>query len=347
MNIGVVGAGNISGIYLKNLSGMFADKITLKAIADGFPEKAKEAAEKYRIDFEPSVESLLARKDIDIVLNITNPASHYPVARAALEAGKHVYNEKPLCTTLEDGKALMKLANEKGLRVGSATDTFLGAGVQTAKKLLQEGAIGKPVAAVFFMMNHGPESWHPNPDFYYDIGGGPVLDMAPYYLNTLFELLGKVTSVKSEASKSFDTRTAKDGHSISVKTPTHIQSVLDFNDGTNAVKATAIFSFDIWTHSLPHIEIYGSEGSLQIGDPNWFTSPVKICKKEDIKDGSASWHDVVLTAPAYAKPEWLTNDNWRGIGLTDMALSIEQDKPHRASGDRGLHALDVMTKMLN
>jgi predicted dehydrogenase len=224
-----------------------------------------------------------------------------------------------------------------------APDTFLGAGVQTARKLIDDGWIGKPIAGCAFLMNHGPEHWHPSPEFYYAAGGGPLFDMGPYYLTALIELLGPITAVTGSASAASPERVitsaAKYGKHIPVTTPTHISALLDFASGA---ALTFVMSFDVWAHSLPHIEIYGTEGSLQLGDPNWFTSPVLVRR---LRDGQ--WHEAPLFAPADPRcSERLANNNWRGIGLTDMASAIAEGRPHRASGSRALHVLEIMTRIL-
>ncbi|MDR0598676.1 MAG: Gfo/Idh/MocA family oxidoreductase [Treponema sp.] len=343
LTAGIIGAGNISGIYIKNLLGMFSESVELRAIADMSPEKARETADKHGLDCSESPEALLARDDINIVLNLTPPAAHYAVAKAALEAGKHVYNEKPLCAGLADGEALLETARKNKVRISCSPDTFLGAGIQTARKLLDDGWIGRPAAGCAFLMNHGPEHWHPSPEFYYAPGGGPLFDMGPYYLTALTALLGPIVSVTGNTSKAFDTRIvsggAKHGKTIEVTTPTHISALLDFARGTSV---SMIMSFDVWSHSLPHIEIYGSEGTLQIGDPNFFISPVRI-KRHRAED----WRDMPLAGPADPLcVDWLGNDNWRGIGAADMAQAVRENRPHRASGEMALHVLEVMTRVM-
>jgi predicted dehydrogenase len=343
LKAGIIGAGNISGSYIKNLLGMFSGSVNLCAIANKSPEKAQDAAQKHALAFIESPEALLAREDIVMVLNLTPPNAHYAVAKAALEAGKHVYNEKPLCSNLADGEALLETARKNNVRLSCAPDTFLGAGLQTARKLLDDGWIGRPIAGAAFLMNHGPEHWHPTPEFYYAPGGGPLFDMGPYYLTALAALLGPVAAVTGTASKAFETRTitggAKYGKTIPVTTPTHISALLDFACGASV---SLTMSFDVWSHTLPHIEIYGSEGSLQIGDPNFFTSPVRIKLRR-----SQDWQEIPLIGPANPlHAERLSFDNWRGIGAADMAQAIPENRPHRASGELALHVLEVMTRIL-
>jgi predicted dehydrogenase len=342
LKAGIIGAGSISGIYIKNLRSIFSGSVDLCAIANASPEKAREAAIRHGLDFAESPGALLARDDIAIVLNLTPPAAHYAVAKAAIEAGKHIYNEKPLCANLADAETLLELARKNKVRVSCAPDTFLGAGIQTARKLIDDGWIGHPVGGAAFLMNHGPEHWHPAPAFYYAPGGGPLFDMGPYYLTALAALLGPVASVTGSAATAFDTRdiTSKEkfGEKITVTTPTHISALLDFSCGT---AITMTMSFDVWSHSLPHIEIYGSEGTLQIGNPNFFTSPVRLTRRR-----AATWQEIPLIGPSSPLlADLLDNENWRGIGVADMAESIYADRRHRASGELALHILEVMTRI--
>ncbi|MDR0637890.1 MAG: Gfo/Idh/MocA family oxidoreductase [Spirochaetaceae bacterium] len=345
----IIGAGSISGIYMNNLLTMFSGIVELSAIADSTPEKAKAAAEKHDLDFVESPAALLRREDISIIVNLTPPAAHFTVAKDALEAGKHIYNEKPLCTDLSNAQTLLETACKNNLRVGCAPDTFLGAGLQTAHKLIADGWIGRPVAGTAFLMNHGPEHWHPAPEFFYAQGGGPLLDMGPYYITALVSLLGPVSAVTGSAATSFEKRLItsepKHGKTIDVETPTHVSALLDFKSG---VAVSMIMSFDVWSHSLPHIEIYGSEGTMQVGNPNFFISPVCIKRHR-----AEEWQTIPLFGSLGSidsiggqHDSWLSNDNWRGIGVADMAAAIGSERPHRASGNLAFHVLDVMTRIL-
>ena len=257
--IGVVGCGNISGIYFKNLTNMFSKRVRVTALTDLIPERAEKARDEYDIPYIKKTDDLINSQDVDIVLNITEPYNHYGVSLAAVKAGKHIYSEKPMCVKREEAAEVMKIAAEKKLRVGNAADTFMGAGIQTCRKLLDDGWIGQPVAAVAFMVNHGHEHWHPGPEFYYKIGGGPMFDMGPYYMAALVSLLGPVVRVSGSAKKSFENRTITseplNGKVIKVDVPTHITGVMDF---ANGVAGTVIMSFDVYSHTLPCIEIYGS-----------------------------------------------------------------------------------------
>ena len=326
--VGIVGCGNISSAYIE-LSKRFQD-IEIQALADLDIARARAKWEKHGVGRICLVEELLADPGIEIVLNLTPPAAHAPIAIAALQAGKSIYNEKPLALRREDAREMQNLAQEKGLRIGCAPDTFMGAGLQTCRKLIDEGAIGKPVAATAFMLGHGPEAWHPDPEFFYQAGGGPMFDMGPYYITALVSLLGAVSTVTGMTRISFPTRAIgsglKKGKEIKVEIPTHVVGVLGFASG---LVATLIMSFDVWAHNLPRIEIYGSEGTLSVPDPNTFGGPVKLWRTS-----ANEWVDVPLV-PGY--PE-----NSRSLGLADMAHAIRSGRPHRANGKMAYHVLDVM-----
>ena len=273
---------------------------------------------------------LLADPEIEIVINLTIPKAHAEVALAALQAGKSVHNEKPLAIERAQAHQLLALAREEGLRVGCAPDTFLGGGIQTCRKLIDDGWIGEPIAATAFMTCHGHESWHPDPEFYYKVGGGPMFDMGPYYLTALVNLIGPVRRVTGSARITFPERLVtsqpKHGTRIEVDVPTHVAGVLDF---ANGAVGTIITSFDIWSAHLPRIEIYGTEGSLSVPDPNGFGGPVLVKRA-----GASEWSDVPLTH-GYAV-------NSRGIGVADMAYALRSGRPHRANGELAYHVLDIM-----
>jgi predicted dehydrogenase len=327
VKVGLVGCGAISGIYLKNAPRF--GNIEIVACADIVPERAQACAAEYNMK-ACSVEELLADPEIEIVLNLTIPLGHASVATAALEAGKSVYNEKPLTITREDGQKLLALAQSKGLLVGGAPDTFLGAGLQTCRQLIDEGVIGEPVSATAFMMGHGHESWHPDPEFYYQVGGGPMFDMGPYYLTALTTLIGGVAAVSGSTRITFPTRTItsakKYGSLIKVEVPTHVAGLLHF---ANGAVGTLIMSFDVWRANLPFIEIYGSEGTLSVPDPNTFGGEVRV-----YKPGQSDWETVELTHP-FA-------DNSRGLGVADMARALREGGVARADGKLTYHVLDIM-----
>jgi len=271
---------------------------------------------------------LLADREIQIVVNLTVPKAHTEISLAAIGAGKHVYSEKPLAVTREEGRKVLAAAEEKGVLVGCAPDTFLGGGHQTCRKLIDDGWIGEPVAAVAFVTDHGPESWHPNPDFFYQMGGGPMFDNGPYCLTALINLLGPVRRVTGSARISFPERVATSelhrGRRIPVEVPTHVAGVVDFVGGP---VGTIIASFDIWAANLPYIEVYGSEGSLSMRAPG-FRGPVLIRRA-----GADEWSEVPLTHSAEVD---------RGIGVADMAYAVAYSRPHRASGELAYHVLDIM-----
>lgn len=334
LKVGIIGLGKISGIYLENLTKVFSHKVELVGVVDLLSERSASVAEQYKVKQYADVEALLGDPAIDLVLNLTTPQSHFALCKQALEAGKHVYVEKPLSLNVEQASALVELAQKKQLRLGCAPDTFLGAGIQTCRKLIDDGWIGRPVAASAFMMNHGHESWHPDPAFYYQVGGGPLFDMGPYYITAMVNLLGPVDSVTGYAQKSFETRTVtsepKKGEVIDVEVATHIAGALHFESGA---VATLVTSFDIWHHSMPRLEIYGTEGSLQVPDPNTFGGPILFCRK-----GTKEWKEIPLLFD-YA-------ENSRGLGVADIAQSIAENADHRASGVLARHVVEVMSSLI-
>ncbi len=328
VKVGIIGCGAISGIYLENAPRF--GNIEIAAVADLVMERAQEKAAKYNVPKICSPDELLAAPDIEIVLNLTIPNAHASIAFAALNAGKSVYNEKPITITREDGQKLLALAQQKGLRVGGAPDTFLGAGLQTCRQVIDSGAIGEPIAATAFMMSHGHESWHPDPEFYYQVGGGPMFDMGPYYLTALTTLIGPVAAVSGATRITFPTRTItsqkKYGTLVKVEVPTHVAGLLQF---ANGAIGTLIMTFDVWRANLPNLEIYGTEGTLSVPDPNGFGGKVRVAKP-----GHDEWEDIPLTRP-FA-------DNSRGIGVADMARAIREGGAARADGSVTYHVLDIM-----
>jgi predicted dehydrogenase len=328
VNVGVVGCGNISGIYLE--VGQTFDILNMAVVSDLIPERAQSQAEKYHIPKVCSPQAMLEDPTIEIVLNLTTPDAHAAVGQAALDAGKCVYNEKPMAITRQDALKMLETARSKNLLVGGAPDTFLGGGLQTCRKLIDDGWIGEPVAATAFMLCHGHESWHPAPVFYYQTGGGPMFDMGPYYLTALVFLMGPVRRVTGSARITFPERTITSqplyGTKIQVEVPTHVAGVLDF---ANGAIATIVTSFDVWSAEVPYIEIYGTEGSLSVPDPNGFGGPVRVRRA-----GAMDWSEIPLTH-GYAK-------NSRSLGVADMAYSLRTGRPPRASGELTYHVLDIM-----
>jgi predicted dehydrogenase len=326
VKVGVIGCGDISKIYLRNLPTFSV--IEVVACADILFDRAKTRASEFNI--KPMlVDTLLHNTGIDLIVNLTVPKAHAQVNLTALQAGKHVYTEKPLATSFEEGLKTVDLARENGLRVGSAPDTFLGGGLQTCRKLIDQGAIGYPIAAVAFMMGHGMETWHPNPEFFYKTGGGPMLDMGPYYLTALVSLLGPIRRITGSTRISFPERIvtsqANYGKRITVETPTHVSGLIDFANGTIG---TIVTSFDVWGANLPRIEIFGSEGTLSLPDPNSFKGPVRLFQP------GKDWQEIDIVH-GYT-------DNSRGLGVADMAQASISGRAHRASGDLALHILESM-----
>lgn len=332
IGIGIVGAGNISAAYLKAAKGF--DILDIRGIADLNAAAAEARAAEFGLKAMP-LEALFADPSIDIILNLTIPAAHVEVGLRALEAGKHVYAEKPLGIAFADGKRLIDAAKAKGLRVGSAPDTFLGGAHQTSRRLVDDGAIGDAVGGTAFFMCPGHERWHPNPAFYYDIGGGPMLDMGPYYITDLVNLFGPVARVSGFASMPRSTRTitAKEraGETIPVRVPTHVAGTMVFADGA-IVQIT--MSFDVAGHKHVPIEVYGTEGTLIVPDPNNFGGQIELLKT------GGGWENVETDMP------YAGDGNFRSIGLADMAHAIVSKRPHRASGELALHVLEVMESLI-
>jgi predicted dehydrogenase len=328
VKIGVVGCGNISGIYLEQMQTF--DILEVYAAADLIEEKVQRQTKRYGVPRIMTHEEMLADPNIEVILNITQPDAHADVALKTLRAGKSVYNEKPLCIRREEAREMLRIAAEKGLRVGCAPDTFLGAGLQTCRKLIDEGAIGEPIGATAFMTNHGHESWHPDPEFYYMVGGGPMLDMGPYYLTALVSMLGPVQRVTGTTRITFPEREItsepKRGKKIHVEVPTYITGLLEFGSGA---QATILTTFDVWKANLPRIEIYGSKGTLQAPDPNTFGGPVGLWKAD-----SKEWEEIPLLP--------IRSQNSRSLGLADMAHAIRSGRAHRANGEMAYHVLDIM-----
>lgn len=333
MKIGIIGAGNISSAYL-NATKMFP-VLDVVAIADIDFERAKAKAEEFSIAVKKSPEEILSDPDIEIVINLTIPAAHYSVSKAALEAGKHVYGEKPFSLTREEGDELLKLADSKGLRIGSAPDTFFGGSHQTCRKLIDDGWIGEPVGVTGFMMGNGPEGWHPDPEFFYKKGAGPMFDMGPYYLTAFINMLGPFARLTSSSRISFPKRKItskpKYGTFVDVETPTFIAGVIDFAGGA---VGTLLTTFDVQGSEHRNIEVYGTEGTLIVPDPNMFGGTVRIKRK-----GASEFQDVPL---AFGFTE-----NSRGIGTADMALAIQSGREHRASGKLANHVLEAMHGFLD
>ena len=336
INVGMVGVGCISGIYLENFAKTFKN-VKLVAVCDLIRERAENAQKKYNIPkIYDTMHELFADKDIDIVLNLTRPYQHFEVSRAALLAGKHVYSEKPLGADFEEGTELVRLAKERGLWIGGAPDTFMGAGIQSCRKFIDEGGIGEVVGGRCVMAHHGVESWHPDPDFYYQRGGGPLLDMGPYYITALINLLGGVKSVYGVCNTTFDRRkiTAPphENEIIEVNVPTHYECIMTFESGVNVSFLT---SFDLYDVKQPNILLYGTKGNLYVPDPNCFGSQ----KGMRFLDGDTKEEKDLDLKFDYS-------ENSRCLGLADLAAAIEQGRSPRTSYLQTYHVLEVMTGIM-
>lgn len=332
LNIGIVGVGKISEQYFAELPKL--PGLRLVAVADLNEERAREVADEQGVA-ALTVDSLLEDPRVDAVLNLTIPAAHVDIATRALRAGKHVFGEKPLALAPEDAVAMLELAKEKGLRVGSAPDTVLGTGIQTSIQLLDAGRIGDPVGASASWSAPGHELWHPAPHFYYQNGGGPLFDMGPYYITALVSLLGPVVRVSGSVSRSGRERTVassglQPGASIDVEVDTHVNAILTHASG---VSSTLAVSFEVWASRAPRIEVYGTSGTISVPDPNRFSDPVEVwtCDEPEWK--------VAPVSAGYAEAG-------RGFGLADMARAIETERPHRASGELAFHVLEIMDAVI-
>ena len=329
-NIGVIGCGMIADIYFRNIQSVFSDVLCLRGICDRNQALARQRAEQYGIAccYE-SLEQMLADPQIDVVLDLCPPGAHYSINRQALEAGKHVYSEKPLAATYEQGAELLAIAEERGLRIGCSPDVPLGALIQTARKLVEDGAIGRVIGATANLIKQGVETWHPNPGFLYQPGGGPLLDMGPYYLTALLHIVGPFSAVSAMDAISFPTRTITSqphyGEIISVNVPTYVNALLQFECGA---LATFTATFDVWKSKLPFLEIYGTEGTMLVSDPNLFGGEIEIARP----------NGVYTRVPL----QFRYCDNNRGLGLSDLARSIRSGAVSRADGRYAVHVLEAL-----
>lgn len=348
LGVGIIGCGNISSIYMQNM-GKFTG-LKLVACADMRAEAAAAQAGQYGCK-ALSIEALLAAKDIDIVVNLTTPNAHYAVSHAALSAGKHVFGEKPITVDAADAAKLVAEADKRGLKLGCAPDTFLGAGGRTAREIVDSGKVGRILTGSCFLMSHGMEHWHPDPTFFFKPGGGPILDMAPYYLAALVNLLGPVESVQARASAGFAERIvtaegAMKGKAIKVETPTNVMAIVHFVSGADILFT---MSWDVWKHGHPPIELYGTEGSLRVPDPNFFGGAVEYTER------GGDWITLDTEARPFGKPNWRspnwaptmpTRANYRCLGIAELASAATRGTPHRASGALASHVLEAMHAML-
>ena len=342
LGVGVIGCGNISTAYFTPAP-LFRG-IEMRACADINMDAARARAKEFGLRAE-TVEELLGDDAVDIVVNLTVPAVHYEVSRQALDAGKHVYSEKPFVLSVKEGLDLKKRAERKKLRVGSAPDTFLGGAHQLARHLIDSGKVGKITSGTCYVMSHGMEHWHPNPDFFFQPGAGPVLDVGPYYVSDLIQLIGPVSRVAAISSIVAKERTItskpRAGEKIPVNTPTTIHAVLEFVDGA---VVTLNASWDVWKHGHAPIELYGEEGTIFVPDPNFFGGEVRYTKRGDAMKTPPKW-DHPLAVPNQKHATGMMA-NYRTAGLADMAQAIMEGRPHRCSMEAALHAIEVMTGVL-
>jgi len=343
LRVGIIGCGNISTTFLKYAPLFRA--LELAAVADINMAAAQARAAEFGVRAE-TVDDLLAARDVDVIVNLTVPAVHYEVTRRILEAGKHAYSEKPLVLSLDEGKALQELAAKKGLRVGSAPDTFMGGAHQLARAVIDEGGVGRIIGGTCHVMSHGMEHWHPNPDFFFQPGGGPVLDLGPYYITNLIQLIGPVTSVAALANASFATRTitngARHGETVPVDTPTNVHALLEFAGGATV---TLSASWDVWTHRHANMELYGETGSLFVPDPNFFGGTVEMAGPDGAV-AEVAGRDHPFGVPNVTDGQGNARANYRCAGLADMATAIAEGRAHRCNVDLAVHAVDVMVSIL-
>jgi len=352
VNVGVVGCGTIADVYLKNLTEHYKN-VEVAAVADLFVEKAQQAAEKFGIGKACSVEELLAMPDVQIVLDLTIPAAHYSVNKQILEAGKHLYCEKPLALRFEEAKELAQLAASKGLMCVSAPDTFLGAGIQQTRAIMDSGKIGEPVAFTANMTCPGHDLWHPNPGFYYKTGGGPMFDMGPYYLTALVYLMGPIRQISCFITSGRPVRNIL-GTETRTEVPTTYTAIMEFQCGAIG---TVMMSFDTWSTSLPLLEIYGTKGSIYAPDPDSFNGPVTVYdgkKLQDIVEAVTEPHPAKIitmvtsqdSCKEQAQMEFPENPehraNMRGIGVSDMAQALLDGRESRMSMDISVHVVEAL-----
>jgi predicted dehydrogenase len=350
--VGIIGCGTISEIYLTNLTQHFKN-VKVLACADMFEEKAKQTKEKYGLSKHCTVEELLSDPEIEIVVNLTIPAAHHEINMKALRAGKNVYCEKPLALSIGEANEAVNYAAEKDLILGSAPDTFLGAGLQTCRKLLDDGAIGQPIGFTANLVSPGHELWHPAPVFYYKKGAGPMLDMGPYYITALVTLLGPIKQISCLARTPKKEREIQ-GKMVEVEVPTHYTGIVEFESG---VVGNVNMSFDVWNSKLPLIEIFGTTGVMQVPDPNMFGGPVKVFdgnKMSDIVKAVPDPYINRLIKMHTCEQECLTDEqlqfpaendprsNMRGFGVSDMAQALLSGCSSRLSGELSRHVVEAL-----
>lgn len=342
--VGIMGAGNISAAYLR-LAPLFKN-LEVRGVADVLPEAAQKRANEFNVKAH-TPDELLKNSEIDVIVNLTVPAAHYKVTTDILSAGKHAYSEKPFVLSVEEGKAIKKQATERKLKVGSAPDTFLGGAHQQARAIIDSGKLGKIASGTMHVLSRGMEHWHPNPDFFFQVGGGPILDLGPYYITDLISLVGPIKRVTAftgmaRAEREVTAEGPFKGTFIKVGTPTTIHAVLEF---ANGAIITLGASWDVSSHGHHNIELYGTEGTVYVPDPNFFNGDVTITDRAGVKEVVTPWdHPFGKANQDLDKPN--PRANYRNAGLSDMMDSLETGKAARCDIDVALHAIDVMTSIL-
>ncbi|MFC7328866.1 Gfo/Idh/MocA family protein [Marinactinospora rubrisoli] len=334
--IGIVGTGAVFPAYARGLAAL--PGLPVIRVADLDLERARTAAAEWNVPAWGGTEELLADPDVDVVVNITTPGAHADLTDAALEAGKHVYVEKPLAATTEEARRNLATAERTGRLLGGAPDTFLGSAAQTARAAVDAGLIGRPFAATSFVRSSRAQTWHPDPTFLFKRGGGPVLDWGPYHIAALVNLLGPIRRVVGATGNAEleipVTAPERRVERIDVEVATHATSILEFTSG---VLATAVYSFDIWDTDLPHIEVYGTEGTLQVPNPNHFDSPVRLKRRT-----AEEWTEVPPVLPPSTPAD--ATGFYRGLGVQDLVGHLDGDA-HRASAGFAFHVLDVLERL--
>ncbi len=340
IRVGIIGVGNVLNQYLDKV-GVHPD-VDVVALADVNAEAVASRAAEYGIPKALSPDELLADPEVELVLNLTPPKLHAPVSLKAIAAGKHVLSEKPFATSLAEAQEILDAAAKAGVKVGSAPTTFLGSGMQTSRKLIDDGWIGRPVAAFASFACRGYEYWHPNVDPFYSKGAGPMLDIGPYLITNLINIFGPVKRVSASAPKSSETRPRPDGQGgysgvINIDTPTTVTGTIDFESGA---VATVIVSWDVWNHNLPHLEIYGTGGSIAAPNPDHFEG-APVLRRGEPRDlsldmtppGGGDWRETPITH---------RDDAYRAIGLAEFGHAIRTGQEPRTGGTFAYHVLEVL-----
>jgi len=343
MRVGIIGCGNISETYF-NCQKIY-NNFKIIACADIDNDVAKKSAEKFNVKVQ-SIDDLLANSQIDLIINLTIPSAHKEVIINSLNSGKHCFSEKPLAMNFDDGNEISDLSKQRKLYVGCAPDTFLGAAGQKARQLLDDNEIGDVVLGTFNIMSHGMEHWHPNPDFFFKPGAGPVFDLGVYYLTQLVNLIGPVKTISSISGTATSERTItsqpRNGEKIKVETPTTLMGTLEFQNNS---KIQFFCSWDVWKHKHSTIELYGLDGSMIVPDPNFFSGNILVSKKEE------DWQILNNDKMLLGIPNTLDNDgtkiaNYRGIGLSEMIDAINNQRQARCSLNLAIHVLEIMEGIL-